>query len=85
MLTTTELRVLQFLPSYLTLQQIGEHLFISQSTVKTHVLSIYRKFGVNSRADAVGRARDTGTGRVARSPTERRSRDIHRSGGRSGS
>jgi LuxR family maltose regulon positive regulatory protein len=59
-LTTTELRVLQFLPSYLTLQQIGEHLFISQSTVKTHVLSIYRKFGVNSRADAVGRARTLG-------------------------
>jgi LuxR family maltose regulon positive regulatory protein len=59
-LTTTELRVLQFLPSYLTLQQIGEHLFISQSTVKTHVLSIYRKFGVNSRADAVDRARTLG-------------------------
>jgi LuxR family maltose regulon positive regulatory protein len=59
-LTTTELRVLQFLPSYLTLQQIGEHLFISQSTVKTHVLSIYRKFGVNSRADAVVRARALG-------------------------
>ena len=59
-LTTTELRVLPFLPSYLTLQQIGEHLFISQSTVKTHVLSIYRKFGVNSRADAVARARELG-------------------------
>jgi LuxR family transcriptional regulator, maltose regulon positive regulatory protein len=59
-LTSTELRVLQFLPSYLTLQQIGEHLFISQSTVKTHVLSIYRKFGVNSRAEAVKRGRDLG-------------------------
>jgi LuxR family maltose regulon positive regulatory protein len=59
-LTTTELRVLQFLPSHLTLQQIGEHLFISQSTVKTHVLSIYRKFGVNSRAEAVARARALG-------------------------
>jgi LuxR family maltose regulon positive regulatory protein len=59
-LTSTELRVLQFLPSYLTLQQIGEHLFISQSTVKTHVLSIYRKFGVNSRAEAVDHARTLG-------------------------
>ena len=59
-LTTTELRILQFLPSYLTLQQIGEHLFVSQSTVKTHVLSIYRKFGVTSRADAVEYARSWG-------------------------
>jgi LuxR family transcriptional regulator, maltose regulon positive regulatory protein len=59
-LTTTELRVLQFLPSYLTLQQIGEHLFVSQSTVKTHVLSIYRKFGVSSRGDAVAHARSLG-------------------------
>jgi len=59
-LTSTELRILQFLPSHLTLQQIGEHLFISQSTVKTHVLSIYRKFGVNSRAEAVERARVLG-------------------------
>ena len=59
-LTTTELRVLQFLPSYLTLQQIGEHLFVSQSTVKTHVLSIYRKFGVSSRGDAVEHARSLG-------------------------
>ena len=59
-LTSAELRVLQFLPSHLTLQQIGEHLFVSQSTVKTHVLSIYRKFGVGSRAEAVARARVLG-------------------------
>jgi LuxR family maltose regulon positive regulatory protein len=59
-LTTAELRILQFLPSHLTLQQIGEHLFVSQSTVKTHVLSIYRKFGVGSRADAVARAQVLG-------------------------
>lgn len=59
-LTTTELRVLQFLPSHLTLQQIGEHLFVSQSTVKTHVLSIYRKFGVGSRGDAVAHAQSLG-------------------------
>jgi LuxR family maltose regulon positive regulatory protein len=59
-LTTTELRVLQFLPSHLTHQQIGEHLFVSQSTVKTHVLSIYRKFGVSSRGEAVAHAQSLG-------------------------
>jgi LuxR family maltose regulon positive regulatory protein len=59
-LTATEMRVLQFLPSYLTMQQIGEHLFVSQATVKTHVLSIYRKFGVSTRAEAVEHARALG-------------------------
>ena len=59
-LTTAELRILQFLPSHLTFRQIGEHLFVSQATVKTHVLSIYRKFGVASRTDAVEQARKLG-------------------------
>lgn len=59
-LTPAELRIVQFLPSHLTLQQIGDRLFVSQSTVKTHVLSIYRKFGVGSRAEAVVQARALG-------------------------
>lgn len=59
-LTAAELRVLQFLPSHLTLPQIGEHLFLSQATIKTHALSIYRKFGVSSRGEAVTRARMLG-------------------------
>ena len=52
-LTSAELRVLQFLPSHLSFPQIGEHLFLSQNTVKTHAMSIYRKFGVSSRKEAV--------------------------------
>jgi LuxR family transcriptional regulator, maltose regulon positive regulatory protein len=59
-LTTAELRVLQFLPSNLTFSMIGEHLFLSTNTVKTHARSIYRKFGVDSRAAAVTRARAIG-------------------------
>ncbi len=55
-ITAAELRVLQFLPSRLTFQQIGEHLFLSQTTVKTHAMSIYRKLGATSRDDAVSRA-----------------------------
>ncbi len=55
-ITAAELRVLQFLPSRLTFQQIGEHLFLSQTTVKTHAMSIYRKLGATSRDDAVNRA-----------------------------
>jgi LuxR family maltose regulon positive regulatory protein len=59
-ITAAELRVLQFLPSRLTFQQISEHLFLSQTTVKTHALSIYRKLGVASRDEAVARAQALG-------------------------
>jgi LuxR family transcriptional regulator, maltose regulon positive regulatory protein len=59
-LTAAELRVLQFLPSHLNYPQIGERLFVSQNTIKTHALSIYRKFGVSTRADAVARGRTLG-------------------------
>jgi len=59
-LTAAEMRVLQFLPSHLQLPQIGEHLFVTQNTVKTHVSSIHRKLGVTSRAQAVERARELG-------------------------
>ena len=59
-LTTAEMRVLQFLPSHLQIPQIGEHLFISKNTVKSHVGSIHRKLGVSSRSQAVERARELG-------------------------
>ena len=59
-LTAAELRVLQFLPSNLTFPMVGEHLFLSTNTVKTHARSIYRKLGVDSRAGAVERARTIG-------------------------
>jgi LuxR family maltose regulon positive regulatory protein len=59
-LTSAELRVLQFLPSHLSFPQIGERLFLSQNTVKTHALSIYRKFGVSSRSEAVLKAQSLG-------------------------
>ena len=59
-LTPAELRILQFLPSRFTLTQIGEHVFLSKNTVKTHAPGIYRKLGVSSRDEAVARARSLG-------------------------
>jgi LuxR family transcriptional regulator, maltose regulon positive regulatory protein len=59
-LTSAELRVLQFLPSHLQMTQIGEHLFVSTNTVKTHVMAIYRKLGVRSRSQAVIRGHELG-------------------------
>jgi LuxR family maltose regulon positive regulatory protein len=59
-LTTAELRVLHLLPTNLSLAKIGEQLYVSRYTVKTHCESIYRKLNVNSRADAVTAARNVG-------------------------
>jgi LuxR family maltose regulon positive regulatory protein len=52
-LTTSELRILPFLATHLTLREIAERLYLSRHTVKTHALSIYRKVGASSRAEAV--------------------------------
>ncbi len=53
-----ELDVLRLLGSQLSQREIGNSLFISFNTVKTHSKSIYRKLGVGSRSEAVGRARE---------------------------
>jgi len=49
--------VLRYLPTALTFAEIAAQLFVSKNTVRTHAQSIYRKLGVESRADAVAAAR----------------------------
>ena len=61
-LTTAELRLLPLLPTRLTSVEIGERLYLSQHTVKTHASSIYRKLGVSSRSQAVQRLQEFGLG-----------------------
>ncbi len=56
-LTDRELSILRLLPTSLTQREIGDELFLSINTVKTHVKSIFGKLGVESRAGAVERAR----------------------------
>jgi LuxR family maltose regulon positive regulatory protein len=55
-LTTAELKLLPFLPTYLSFRQIGEQLHLSPHTVKTQAISVYRKLGVTSRSGAIDRA-----------------------------
>jgi LuxR family maltose regulon positive regulatory protein len=54
--TEAELAVLRLLASDLTIRQIGERLFLSPNTIRTHIRALYRKLRVNTRADAVARA-----------------------------
>jgi LuxR family transcriptional regulator, maltose regulon positive regulatory protein len=57
-LTQRELDILRFLPSRLTLREIASELYVSVNTLKFHLKVIYRKLGVNSRADAAAKARE---------------------------
>ena len=55
-LSAREMSVLRLLGSELSIAEIGEELFISRNTVKTHVRGIYRKLDADTRAVAVARA-----------------------------
>jgi LuxR family transcriptional regulator, maltose regulon positive regulatory protein len=57
-LTDRELAVLRLFDGELSHRQIGQSLYVSVNTVKTHVKSIYRKLGVSSRDAALERARE---------------------------
>jgi ATP/maltotriose-dependent transcriptional regulator MalT len=59
-LTERELEVLGLIAQGLTNQQIADGLVISVGTVKFYTSQIYGKLGVNSRTQAVARARELG-------------------------
>jgi LuxR family maltose regulon positive regulatory protein len=59
-LTAAEVRVLQLLPTHLSLGEIAEELHVSRNTVKTQVAATYRKLGAGTRTAAVERGRELG-------------------------
>ena len=59
-LTDSETRVLRFLPTHLTAPEIADELYVSVSTVKTHMSHLYAKLGSHRRTEAVDRARALG-------------------------
>jgi LuxR family maltose regulon positive regulatory protein len=59
-ITAAELRLLPFLPTYLSFQEIADRLFVSRNTVKTQAMSIYGKLQASSRGEAVERAVELG-------------------------
>ena len=59
-LSSSETRVLRYLPTNLTAPEIARELSVSPNTVKTHIKSLYAKLGTHRRAGAVERARALG-------------------------
>jgi LuxR family maltose regulon positive regulatory protein len=57
-LSPSELRVLRYLPTNLTRPEIARELYVSVSTVNTHIRHIYSKLGTRDRSSAVRRARE---------------------------
>ncbi|WP_134731038.1 response regulator [Amycolatopsis nivea] len=53
LLSEREIEVLQLIAKGASNRRAAEQLFISQATVKTHLLHVYAKLGVNDRAAAV--------------------------------
>jgi LuxR family maltose regulon positive regulatory protein len=53
-------RLLPHLTSHLSFREIGERLFVSRHTVKSHAMAIYPKLKVTSRNGAVERVGELG-------------------------
>jgi LuxR family maltose regulon positive regulatory protein len=59
-LTERELEVLRLLAAGRSNADMAAELFVEQSTVKTHLIHLYRKLGAHSRTQTVARARALG-------------------------
>jgi two-component system response regulator DevR len=59
-LTPRELELLEKLPSGDTISQLATQLFVTESTIKTHLAAIYRKLKAENRVQAINNARKFG-------------------------
>jgi LuxR family maltose regulon positive regulatory protein len=59
-LTEREVAVLRLLRGTLSLREIGQELYVSANTIKTHTQAIYRKLGASTRREAVQRGEQAG-------------------------
>ena len=59
-LSRSEIRVLRYLQTNLSAQEIADELCVSVNTVKTHQRHLYQKLGARSRSQAVKQARALG-------------------------
>jgi DNA-binding CsgD family transcriptional regulator len=59
-LTPREHEILGLIAEGLSNREIGERLFVSENTVKSHSSRVFEKLGVSRRTEAVRRARELG-------------------------
>jgi NarL family two-component system response regulator LiaR len=59
-ITPREHEILGLIAAGLSNREIGERLFVSENTVKTHSSRLFEKLGVNRRVQAVVKARELG-------------------------
>lgn len=59
-LTPREHEILGLIAAGLSNREIGERLFVSENTVKTHSSRLFEKIGVNRRVQAVQKAKELG-------------------------
>ncbi|WP_069163954.1 LuxR C-terminal-related transcriptional regulator [Nocardia altamirensis] len=59
-LSQREIEVLRLVADGRSNREIAKELFLSETTVKSHLVHIYAKLGVRSRTSAVARAREQG-------------------------
>ncbi len=59
-LSEREQEILRYLRTSLTTPEMAEELYISVTTVRTHIKNIYSKLGVHKRSEAVYRAEELG-------------------------
>jgi predicted ATPase/DNA-binding CsgD family transcriptional regulator len=71
-LTRRESEILVFLDEGFSAPEIAEQLTLAVSSVKWHIQQLYGKLGVNSKRQALNRARELGLLDATRSPAERK-------------
>lgn len=59
-LTESETRILRYLPTNLSVQEIAGDLYLSANTVKFHIRHLFAKLGAHQRSEAIERARALG-------------------------
>jgi NarL family two-component system response regulator LiaR len=59
-ITPRELEILEAMAAGLSNREIGERLFVSENTVKTHAARLFSKLGASRRTQAVQMAKEAG-------------------------
>jgi len=60
MLSARELEVLRQVAQGRSNREVAKQLFVTEATVKTHLVHVFEKLGADSRTGAVARARELG-------------------------